>query len=157
MISEFRFVVPGPPQSKGRPRVFRNPSGKGMHGVTPKKTKDAENRVYSTFITKYPDAQPFTGDVEVALAFWMPDRTGKDWDNLAKLATDALNGVAYVDDKQIMKATVRKILPDKRVQGKRGMRNRKAGDPLTHDGVPYQAHTHIYISEISQIGKEQWQ
>lgn len=39
-------------------------------------------------------------------------RTGADEDNLAKLAKDALSGVAYADDGQIAESTVRKLYID---------------------------------------------
>lgn len=35
-----------------------------------------------------------------------------DWDNLGKLVSDALNGVAYHDDKQVVDASVRKFYSD---------------------------------------------
>jgi crossover junction endodeoxyribonuclease RusA len=152
-MRSFALTVPGDPIPKGRPRVYGN--GKSRHGVTPERTMNAEHRIRAAFLSKYRDTEPITGDVYISLDFWMPDRAGKDWDNLAKLATDALNGVAYTDDRQIMLAIVHKALPDKRVPGKRGMRNRKAGDPLTHNGKEYRPHTHITITEINE--KEQQQ
>lgn len=39
-------------------------------------------------------------------------RTGGDEDNLAKLAKDALSGVAYADDGQIARSTVEKLFVD---------------------------------------------
>ena len=80
------------------------------------------------------------------MASWHP----RDFDNLAKLVTDALNGVAYADDVQIIDARILKHRPDRRVPGSKpgSMRNRKTGDPLLFMGEPYEPHTEIHISEI---------
>lgn len=137
----FAFTVPGDPLSKARPRVYNG------HGITDRQTRDAENRVYAEFRRQYANATPLTGPIRIRLEFWMASRRPRDWDNLAKLATDALNRVAYRDDSQIVNAFVVKILPDQRVQGARGKRNRKPGDPLTFGGREYQPHTFIEITE----------
>lgn len=36
-----------------------------------------------------------------------------DWDNLGKLVSDALNGIAYDDDKSVVEAVVRKYYSDR--------------------------------------------
>lgn len=146
-MTEIVLTIPGDPTAKGRPRVF------GDHGVTPRKTVSAENRIYAAFIQKYPDIKPMEGPIEVSLSFYMSRRGKPDWDNLAKLATDALNGIAYKDDAQIFKAQVFKYTPDKITQGaKKGTwRNRKSGDPLTYHGIEYEAHTHIEITEHTEF------
>lgn len=143
-MNVFELSVPGDPLSKARPRVYNG------HGVTDRRTRNAENRVYSEFRRKYGDVEPIKGDVRIRLKFWMASRHPRDWDNLAKLATDALNGVAYQDDVQIVEAQVSKVLPDRRVPGSKpgSMRNRKTGDPLLFMGEPYEPHTEIHISEI---------
>ena len=88
-MNVFELSVPGDPLSKARPRVYNG------HGVTDRRTRNAENRVYSEFRRKYGDVEPIKGPVRIRLKFWMASRHPRDWDNLAKLATDALNGVAY--------------------------------------------------------------
>lgn len=144
-MSEFILTIPGEPTAKGRPRVFHG------HGVTPKRTMLAENRISELFTTEYPDATPFTGHVTIYCVFWMSRQGRPDWDNLAKLATDALNGLAYKDDAQIVDAHVTKIMPDPRVHGAKPgtWRNRKNGDPLTYDGHEYHPHTTIIITETA--------
>lgn len=133
------LTVPGDPQSKGRPRVYQG------HGITPAKTREAENRVYSEWRRQYPDLLPYKGPVAITLTFWAATRRGRDWDNLAKLFTDALNGVAYEDDRQIIDARVLVHRPDDYVLGKRGIRKRKAGDPLTWHGQLYAPCTQAII------------
>ena len=147
------ITIPGAPVPKGRPRVYRG------HGITPQRTRDAEIRVRSAWMAKYPRDPPSTAPLRIRLRFWMPDRRTRDWDNLAKLATDALNSVAWKDDVQIVEARVSKILPDTTVRGRRGMRRRRPSDPLTFHGVPYEAHTEIVVDELDTptaiTGKEQ--
>lgn len=133
------LAIPGDPVSKGRPRVYHG------HGITPAKTKRAENRVYSEFRAQYPDFKPYPGPVIILLTFWLATRQGRDWDNLAKLTTDALNGIAWMDDRQIIQAIVTKHQPDQWVPGKRGVRRRKPGDPPTSHGIPYTPHTSLTI------------
>lgn len=43
---------------------------------------------------------PFAGAVSLTLRFYRPRRSG-DLDNRIKIVQDALNGIAWVDDKQI--------------------------------------------------------
>lgn len=89
------LVVPGNPLPKERPK-----HGKGRT-FTPKVTRDAEQRVRAAFWQAHPNHVPLTGDLRVEVEFHRRTRHWVDTDNLLKLVTDALNGVAYVDDKQI--------------------------------------------------------
>lgn len=145
----FELTVPGTPVPKGRPRVYRNG---GMHGVTPQRTLQAEQAIREAWQHKYPSLSPVEEPVAVLMEFWMPDRHIRDYDNLAKLVTDALNRVAYLDDGQINQATIIKHLPDRTVRGVHGMRRRHTGDLLTSDGQQYEPHTYIQI--INMQGKK---
>ena len=66
--------------------------------------------------------------------------------------TDALNGVAYGDDKQIKEHEVLQREPDPIVKGRRPgtWRKRKTGDPLTWHGVEYEPHTYIRITPLPE-------
>lgn len=143
----YMLTVPGVPVPKGRPCVY-----KGV-GVTPKKTRDAESRIQALWAAQYPDMQPLTGGVHVSLDFYLPDRRTRDWDNLAKLVTDALNGLAYEDDRQIVSAVVTKWLPSLLVPGRGNRpRRRKTGDPLTtRGGIPYDPHTLIRLIRVDDL------
>ena len=44
---------------------------------------------------------PLDVDVFVRMDFWVPDHRRRDLSNLLKLILDALQGVAYMDDKQV--------------------------------------------------------
>jgi Holliday junction resolvase RusA-like endonuclease len=90
------LTVPGNPVSKGRPRC-------GHRGVyTPEKTLLAEDVVRTLWWEKY-GSEPWTTPVRVFLTFLEgPGQRAQDIDNLAKLVLDALNGLAWEDDKQVM-------------------------------------------------------
>lgn len=112
----FDFVIPGEPKGKGRPRFTR--SG---HPYTPGKTIEYENLVRMAFAEKYPNAEPLTGEVFVTIMtyFAIPKSVSKkkrelmvnnvvnptkkpDLDNIAKSILDSLNGLAFVDDAQVV-------------------------------------------------------
>lgn len=118
------FTIPGKPMSKGRPRVTR-------YGTyTPKETTNYETLVKWTYQT-LPERRFFEGQIMVHIAayFPIPQRTSKkmrkqmlsydvcyahkpDCDNIAKIILDALNGIAYKDDGQVVSLTVDKLYSD---------------------------------------------
>jgi len=117
------FTVPGKPSPKARARTTKT-----GHTYTPKPTQLAEARVLECFLAAHPGWDPIVGPVRLYVhAFFEPpvswskkDKaaaldgttypTGRpDWDNIAKLVTDALNEVAYRDDSQIVEAHVHKV------------------------------------------------
>lgn len=120
----FEFEIPGSPKGKGRPRFTR--SG---HTYTPESTASYENLVKVCFAQKYHGTQPIPHGVPLEahlIAFFpIPKSASKsraadmergfllptkppDTDNLAKIVLDALNGIAYHDDAQIVRLTVQK-------------------------------------------------
>lgn len=139
------FTVVGEPRPKKRPRVFRG------RGVNPKENVANEKIIRDAYITAFPDAPRFTGSVHLVVSFYLSDFRRVDVDNLAKLVQDALNGVAFVDDSQIMRLVAFKVAPSRKVPGCGGrLRKRRSGDVLTHPstGEPYDPHTEVVI--ISQ-------
>lgn len=115
------FFVDGKPQGKGRPRF-------GKHSVyTPKTTINYEKHI----------AECYTGDMlqgslfcDITAFFAIPKSYTKkqkedikkgiltptkkpDADNIAKIVMDALNGVAYEDDKQVIELRVSKLYSEK--------------------------------------------
>lgn len=99
MIKIAAFTVPGQPRPKERPRF-----GKGR-GYTTQATRDAEARVASSFRdnlgVRHTIERPVTADLQVVARFYRKNAVSADTDNMYKLMTDALNGIAWVDDKQI--------------------------------------------------------
>ncbi len=120
------FVIPGDPMAKQRPRVTR----KGI-AYTPSQTVNYETLVKQMFYTTYPDHVPGTGPIKTVISAYFPipsswstkkqqaalmgnmRPTGKkDWDNIGKIVTDALNRIAYMDDGQIVDGRVCKHYTD---------------------------------------------
>lgn len=129
-MKEIYFIVDGKVQPKQRPRVFRNKYTGRTQTITPQATVDYENKVKASFFEAC-DGEKFfltgavqmTVNVYVAIAKSTPKKTREkmltgeikpitrtgDLDNLFKAISDALNGVAYDDDSQIIDATIRKF------------------------------------------------
>lgn len=129
-MKEIYFIVDGKVQPKQRPRVFRNKYTGRTQTITPQATVDYENKVKASFYEAC-DGEKFfltgavqmTVNVYVAITKSTPKKTREkmltgelkpitrtgDLDNLFKAISDALNGVAYDDDSQIIDATIRKF------------------------------------------------
>jgi len=114
-VKKYKQFIPIRPLAKERPRATRN-----GHVYTPKRTSDYEKAVASAYKGPLFDAS-YT--IEVCLEFSIegttlvvsatknPDHKSSlrgDVDNYVKAILDALNGVAWQDDKQIIELTVRK-------------------------------------------------
>lgn len=120
------FTVPGKPQGKARARTYRN---NGItRTVTPEKTVLYENFIKERYLQaskgKFFDKE-VPVQITVTVRFAPPKNTsnkryarmiaGKEYplkkpdiDNVLKVICDALNGVAYHDDSQIIFAGCRK-------------------------------------------------
>ena len=120
-----KFTVPGEPCGKARPRVVRN--GNVSRTYTPEKTVNYENLVKLEFQRQCSEAYIGDGGIRMYIAarFSIPCSASKrkatamldgairptrkpDCDNIAKIICDALNGVAYRDDAQIVSITIEK-------------------------------------------------
>lgn len=85
----------GRPVPKGRPRVTR----RGTY--TPAATVIAETSIASR--ARAAGARLHDGDIQIALEFAFADQRPRgDIDNLVKTVLDALNGIAYRDDRQVV-------------------------------------------------------
>ena len=125
------FTIPGEPAGKARPK-FSTFNGH-VRAITPKQTVSYENYVKLAYGQVYPGRVPFEKDVPLLVTikayFKMPASVSKkkrqamledrirptkkpDADNLAKAVLDALNGIAYYDDSQVVTLTVDKLYSD---------------------------------------------
>lgn len=121
-----KLVIPGKPLGKQRPRVLKN-----GHTYTPDKTVNYETLVRQLYIENY-FGKKLEGPIKAVVTAYMyiPKSESKkrkrkmlkneilpckkpDWDNIGKIITDALNGLAYEDDKQIVDARVVKLYGDR--------------------------------------------
>ena len=124
-MTEIVLTIPGDPVGKARSRHTR-------YGVfTPTKTVNYETLIRELFAIYYPNHQPIIGPVWMKVVAYMriPSSKSKklktemregrafptvkpDADNILKTCADALNGLAYMDDKQIISVTVDKRYSD---------------------------------------------
>ena len=124
-----RFDVPGEPGAKGRPRFSTR--GGFVKTYTDKKTELYESLVRNAYLIKYESNKPLEGEIKVEIQahFSIPKSTSKksreemvagrirptkkpDIDNIAKTVLDALNGIAFEDDKNITELIVGKHYSD---------------------------------------------
>lgn len=121
MTTAITFIVPGPPVPWARARL-----GAGRHYTDPRVA--AYKRLVAQMAAMYMRGlEPFGGPVVLEMRAVLPipaswpakrrtaaleglEAPGKkpDWDNLGKAVSDALNGVVYVDDAQVVRASVEK-------------------------------------------------
>lgn len=120
-MEKVNFYVSGEPQGKARPRVV------GGHAYTPHKTESYEHAIRTAYraavIDRLPGDRSFESDqplmLRVICFYKVPTRVTKarrasmisfvekprkkpDIDNVLKVIADALNGLAYKDDSQIV-------------------------------------------------------
>ena len=117
-----KIIIQGKVQAKQRPRF------NGKITYTPEQTKNYENWVKLSFINQYPNFKPLENELALSIKayFEIPKSVSKkkreqmlngnirptikpDLDNIAKSILDALNKLAYLDDKQIVLLKVEKF------------------------------------------------
>lgn len=120
------FFVEGKPRGKARPQFSRK-----SHTVyTPKNTADYEKRIRSAFRECQGEWQKLPADCyacvriqaqysipkywskrkkKEAIAGLIVPTTKPDGDNILKVVLDALNGLAYEDDRQVVKMGIIKV------------------------------------------------
>jgi Holliday junction resolvase RusA-like endonuclease len=94
------LTVPGEPRSKARPRFT------GNGGVYSDKQQKAHEELLEWHL-RLAFKQPFEAGVGVGMTFFRSNRQRIDLDNLVKAVLDAANGVAFVDDVQVVELAAR--------------------------------------------------
>lgn len=124
-------TLPGDPRGKGRHRsriVRARDNRQFIHNYPDTETKKYEERLRNAALLAMSGHAMLSGALEVWVvakfavpASWSNKRreqalngairpTGKpDYDNLAKVATDAFNGLLYADDAQVVECTISKV------------------------------------------------
>ena len=119
---ERHFIVPGEPRGKDRPRFTRN-----GRTYTTRKTIDYEKRIRTAYQEQYGQMPVLEGPICMVITAIFPipksdtkrTRENKlagrllptrkpDTDNIMKAICDALNGIAYKDDSQIVECHLTK-------------------------------------------------
>jgi len=119
------FTVDGDPVPKGRPRFARR--GQFVQTYTDAKTIDYETQIAMRARHAIGSTKPLEGALSVFLylRYTVPASYSKkrkeaclrgveypkriDIDNVYKSVTDAMNGIVYVDDSQIVEAHIKKV------------------------------------------------
>lgn len=125
-MRRIEIKILGEPMGKQRPRATK--IGKHISVYTPKETTSYENRIVNEYRRNYGDDKIFASDIPLfatikivnkletkhfgkkgvnasgleKLSGKVPPMKKPDCDNVAKICLDALNGVAYDDDKSIV-------------------------------------------------------
>ena len=125
------FIVLGNPQGKSRARTVRNKYTSKVHSFTPEKTQSYEDLIRWSFkeaggeyfgenpiridiTAHFPIPQSFSKKKRLQAITGVLKPTKKpDCDNIIKVVLDALNGVAYHDDKQVTGVICNKFYGDK--------------------------------------------
>ena len=122
---QVQYSVPGEPRGKGRPRFAKR--GNFVKTYTDAKTVSYEDQIRFYALKAMGDSKVIEGAVRVFVSIRMavPKSYSKkrreaclngleaplkkpDWDNVAKSICDAMNGIIYVDDTQIVEAHITK-------------------------------------------------
>lgn len=108
------FNFPTDPTAKGRPRIWKG------RAVTPKKTRDFEKLISTLAKIQY-RGEPLSGPLTLIIVFYLkkPKSVKRDYptvkpdlSNCVKSLEDALNGIAYKDDSQIVELICSKKYAD---------------------------------------------
>lgn len=129
-MSGVKIIIPGEPTAKGRPRIGRA-WGRAI-AFTPQKTRTREGIIAALAMEAMKGSAPFDGPVQLTLTafFSVPASWSKakraaalsgailpakrpDLDNIVKAATDALNGIVYLDDAQICAVMISKLYAER--------------------------------------------
>ena len=102
-MSTYQLTIPGNPIPKARPRV--------VNGVayTPERTKEWEALARDQAAVQW-SGDPLRGPLALTLHFYRRTRHIVDLDNLVKSVTDALQGVCYLNDWQIVRLVATKSI-----------------------------------------------
>ena len=108
------FQVIGKPRGKARPRF----DGRHKRTFTPASTADYERLVRQAYISSGGYLLSETAPIKILIVAQFKKAVSSkkdaptmkpDWDNIGKAVCDALNGIAYRDDSQIVHSEVMKV------------------------------------------------
>jgi len=126
-MNTISFNIPGEPVAMGRHRTTKT-----GHTYMPKKTVNAKSHI-AYCVSREIDMEPIKSAVSLNVTFYMPApqsvirsakkqnrdiekipvMTKPDIDNMVKTVGDALNGILWADDKQIINITAKKFYSER--------------------------------------------
>ena len=122
LVEQLRIFIAMEPRGKQRPRIVSRKNCPHPIAITPDQTVNAENRVQGHVQGEW-QRPPLEGPLQVCItvrilkpkskpkkACWPTSKP--DADNYAKLVLDALNGVLWRDDSQVVRLFVEKAYCD---------------------------------------------
>lgn len=131
-MEQITLMVPGKPQGKARARTGYNPKAGRVTSYTPQNTVLYENLIKTCYMQTtdsiFSDGEAISVHIN---AFFEPTKSTTkkkrelmlegeylptkkpDIDNISKAVLDALNGLAYKDDAQVVQLSVSKQYSDK--------------------------------------------
>jgi Holliday junction resolvase RusA-like endonuclease len=107
MTAGIAFFVPGHPVPKqsfvydGHGHGHTKPEAKAWQDMVMVRCRESMNMCTPAF-------EMMTGHVSLQLGFVLPDKRRRDCVNLAKSVEDAMNGLLYKDDSQVIKLEITK-------------------------------------------------
>lgn len=125
-----QFIVEGKPQGKARARTFYDKRSGKHRSITPEQTKSYEDLIRWSYRAAggkylaektlqvairafYPIPKAFSkAKKNAAYSTFLRPTIKPDCDNIIKVVLDALNGVAYYDDKQVVCVSCNKYYAD---------------------------------------------
>ena len=111
MTQAFTFTLSGPPRpwqraARGNGRTFTAPE-----------TAAYQRALAYACLAVLPRGWPLDATYSVSIVATPKDGRCGDWDNYAKQVCDALNGIAWNDDRQVKRGTVEVSDPDRKTAG----------------------------------------
>ena len=93
------------------PVPFPRPSSNGKRRFNPKRYTEFKNQLGTFARAAMKGQAPFSGAIKINIEVYkkiIPTALKYgDWDNHAKAISDALNGICYLDDKQIVEGHIK--------------------------------------------------
>jgi Holliday junction resolvase RusA-like endonuclease len=108
------FTVEGNPLPMPRPRTVTGRDGRMRTITATRKSGAREHKDRLAFAARRAGVAPRPGPVRMVMRFYRSSEQPCDLDNLAKTVLDALNGIAFHDDRQVAVLDLRKAVDRQR-------------------------------------------